>query len=103
MVEVLLDDQFALGPDLVETLTVGVRHDTVGVTMDDEGRTLVALCNWENPVMTYADYEWLMFCVKQAKLDVTEVYLFSAGNFDLELKQEGMIKDNVRLIDGSQL
>ena len=73
------------------------------VATDDEGRTLVALCNWENPVMTYADYEWLMFCVKQAKLDVTEVYLFSAGNFDLELKQEGMIKDNVRLIDGSQL
>ena len=73
------------------------------VATDDEGRTLVALCNWENPVMTYADYEWLMFCVKQAKLDVNEIYLFSAGDFDLELKQEGMIKDNVRLIDGSQL
>ncbi|MCR5420598.1 MAG: ATP-binding protein [Lachnospiraceae bacterium] len=73
------------------------------VATDDNGRTLVALCNWENPLMSYADYEWLMFCVKQAKLDIDSVYLFSAGDFDLELKQEAMIKTNVKLIDGSQL
>ncbi len=73
------------------------------VAMDDEGRTLVSLCNWENPVMNYADYEWLMFCVKQAKLDVNDIYLFSAGDFDLELKQEAMINENITLIDGSQL
>ncbi|MBR5407695.1 MAG: ATP-binding protein [Lachnospiraceae bacterium] len=73
------------------------------VATDDQGRTLVALCNWENPVMNYADYEWLMFCVKQAKLDVNDIYLFSAGDFDLELKQEAMINENIRLIDGSQL
>ena len=73
------------------------------VAMDDDGRTLVALCNWENPVMNYADYEWLMFCVKQAKLDINDIYLFSAGDFDLELKQEGMINEHITLIDGSQL
>lgn len=73
------------------------------VAMDDDGRTLVALCNWENPVMNYADYEWLMFCVKQAKLDVNDVYLFSAGDFDLELKQEDMINEHLTLIDGSQI
>ena len=73
------------------------------VATDDDGRTLVALCNWENPVMSYADYEWLMLCIKQAKLSVDSIYLFSAGDFDLELKQEAMIRDNVRLIDGSQL
>ena len=71
--------------------------------MDDDGRTLVALCNWENPTMNYADYEWLMFCVKQAKLNVNEIFLFSAGDFDLELKQEDMINEHLTLIDGSQL
>lgn len=73
------------------------------VATDDNGNTLVALCNWENPLMKYEDYEWLMFCIKQAKLNVDSIYLFSAGDFDLELKQEAMIKDNIRLIDGSQL
>lgn len=73
------------------------------VAMDDDGRTLVALCNWENPTMNYADYEWLMFCVKQAKLDINDVYLFSAGDFDLELKQEDMINEHLTLIDGSQI
>lgn len=73
------------------------------VAMDDDGRTLVALCNWENPTMNYADYEWLMFCVKQAKLNVNEIFLFSAGDFDLELKQEDMINEHLTLIDGSQL
>ena len=53
--------------------------------------------------MNYSDYEWLMFCVKQAKLSVNDIYLFSAGDFDLELKQEAMINDHITLIDGSQL
>ncbi len=73
------------------------------VAQNDEGKTLVALCNYDKPAMTYADYEWLLYCIKQARLDISVIYLFSAGDFDLELKQEAMLKDNLVLVDSDNL
>ena len=49
-------------------------------------------------MMRYEDYEWLLFCAKQAKLNVDYVYLFSAGNFDEELKFLQNSKKNVKLL-----
>ena len=44
MIEVFLNDQLALGPDLVEALAVGVRHDAVAVAVNDESRALILGC-----------------------------------------------------------
>jgi len=69
------------------------------VGRDEKGRTLLALCNWEKPMMRYDDYEWLLFCAKQAKLPVDYVYLFSAGTFDEKLKFAENSKKNIKLLN----
>ena len=43
MVEVFLNDQFALGPDLMEPFAVGVGHHAVSIAVDDECLALI-LC-----------------------------------------------------------
>ena len=68
------------------------------VAQDVQGRTIIGLCNWEKPVMRYDDYEWLLFCAKQAKLPVDYVYLISAGGFDEKLNAEQKNRANVRLL-----
>ena len=68
------------------------------VARDAQGRTIIGLCNWEKPVMKYEDYEWLLFCAKQAKLPVDYVYLISAGGFDEKLNSEQRNRANVRLL-----
>lgn len=68
------------------------------VAQDAQGRTIIGLCNWEKPMMRYEDYEWLLFCAKQAKLPVDYVYLISAGGFDEKLNAEQKNRANVRLL-----
>lgn len=69
------------------------------VAQDEKGNTLIGLCSWENPVMLYEDYEWLVFCAGKAKLDADYIYLFSASRFDEKLVLEARVKDNIRLMD----
>lgn len=66
---------------------------------DEEGHTLICLCNWEKPVMLYEDYEWLLFCAEKAKLPADHIYLFSASRFDEKLILESKVKSNLKLID----
>lgn len=68
------------------------------VATDGNGRTIIGLCNWEKPMMKYEDYEWLLFCAKQAKLQVAYVYLISAGGFDEKLHLVQKSRANVRLL-----
>lgn len=68
------------------------------VAQDASGRTIIGLCNWEKPAMKYEDYEWLLFCAKQAKLPVDYVYLISNGGFDEKLRLEQGKRANVRLL-----
>lgn len=68
------------------------------VATDENGRTIIGLCNWEKPMMKYEDYEWLLFCAKQAKLQVEYVYLISAGGFDEKLHLVQKSRANVRLL-----
>lgn len=67
------------------------------------GQTLICLCNWEKPMMTYDDYEWLLFCVKKAKLEADYIYLYSGRNFDEKLNLEAKVKQNLKLIPASEL
>ena len=50
-------------------------------------------------MMRHEDYEWLLFCAKQAKLPADYVYLFSAGSFDEELKLLENSRKNIKLIN----
>jgi len=69
------------------------------VGRDDKGKTILALCNWQKPMMRFEDYEWLLFCAKQAKLPADYIYLFSAGTFDEELKLLQNSRKNIKLIN----
>ncbi|HOO29104.1 MAG TPA: DUF234 domain-containing protein, partial [Lachnospiraceae bacterium] len=73
------------------------------VAQDEDGRTLIGCCNWEKSLMTYEDYEWLLFCAEQAKLKADDIYLFTAGGFDEQLKLEANVKKNMYLIDSTRL
>lgn len=73
------------------------------VAQDEEGHTLIGCCNWEKSMLTYEDFEWLLFCAEQAKLTVNDYYLFSAGSFDEKLTVEAKIKKNIYLLDSTQL
>lgn len=42
----------------------------------DDAHTLIGLCSWQKP-MAFADYEWLLFCARKARLKADYVYLFS--------------------------
>ena len=48
--------------------------------------------------MKYEDYEWLLFCAKQAKLPTDYIYLISAGGFDEKLQLAQKSRANIRLI-----
>ena len=73
------------------------------IAQDEEGHTLCGFCSYEKNRMSYEDYEWFMFCVKQAKLKVNDYFLFSSGDFDERIIQEAEEKGNVYLIDASKL
>jgi len=77
---------------------------TIDFVCRDAGEhTLIALCNWEKPMMRFDDYEWLMYCAKQAKITPDYVYLFSAGGFDDGLHFAVSSKKNIKLITLDEL
>ena len=73
------------------------------IATDSGGKTLIALCNWEKPLMTYDDYEWLVFCAGKAELSVDYIYLISSGHFDEKLNLEAKVKQNIWLIGVNDL
>ncbi len=73
------------------------------IAQDEEGNTLCAFCSWVKNKMSFEDYEWFMFCVKQAKLKVRDYFLFSSGSFDERIVLEAQGNENIYLIDSSML
>lgn len=68
------------------------------IAQNEKGETIVSICNWDKPMMRYDDYEWLLFCCKEAKIKVDYVYLFSVKRFDEKLNLEAKVKNNIKLI-----
>jgi AAA+ ATPase superfamily predicted ATPase len=73
------------------------------IATDSEGKTLLGLCSFEKPLLTYDDYEWLIFCAEKANLSADYVYLFSGGRFDEKLRLEAKVKPTIRLIGVDEL
>lgn len=76
---------------------------TIDVIAEGEEKSLVAGCNWDKPMYTYDDYEWLVFCAKKACVEPDYVYLFSVERFDEKLALEAKIKRTLHLITAKEL
>lgn len=72
------------------------------IAQDEEGQTLIGLCNWERP-MTYEDYENLLGYAKKAKINADYVYMYTAFRFDERLNLEAKIRPNLKLVQISDL
>lgn len=72
------------------------------IAQDEEGRTLIGLCNWEKP-MTYEDYENLLLYAKKAKISTDYIYMYTAFRFDERLNLEAKVKSNLKLVQISDL
>lgn len=68
------------------------------VAQDDNGRTLLALCNYEKAILTMDDYEWLLFLAKKAKLVPQNVYMYTIEEFDEKLLEKEKEDAGLRLI-----
>lgn len=73
------------------------------VAQNEEGETIVGLCNWDSPMMRYDDYEWLLFCARKAQIRTDYVYLFSVRRFDEKLNLEAKVKQNLKLISMDEM
>ena len=71
--------------------------------MDNEDRNIICLCEYEKDNISYEDFEWLKFMVKQAKLSGDYYYLFSKKGFDERLLYIAESSDDLFLIDLSML
>ena len=76
---------------------------TIDVIAQGEEKTLIAGCNWDKPMYTYDDFEWLLFCADKACVEPDYVYLFSVERFDEKLALEAKIKKTLRLISAKDL
>ena len=76
---------------------------TIDVIAEGEEKVLIAGCNWDKPMYTYDDLEWLLFCADKAAVEPDYVYLFSIERFDEKLALEAKIKRNLRLISAKEL
>lgn len=72
------------------------------VATDEEGNTLAGLCAFEHEQMRFEDYEWLLFCLEQAKLKTSLIYLFTIGGFDKRLEETALKNPSIRLVDLSK-
>lgn len=68
------------------------------IMQDEEGHTLLALCNYDKPIMRYDDYERLLYLAGKARLDAGCIFLYSVGRFDEKLNLEAKLKKNLTLV-----
>ncbi|MBO5473627.1 MAG: ATP-binding protein [Lachnospiraceae bacterium] len=72
------------------------------IAQDEEGHTLIGLCNWEKP-MTYEDYENLLAYARKAKIQADYIYMYTAFRFDEKLNLEAKIRPNLKLVQITDL
>jgi len=100
----LLDKMGKLPISIVEMGTwVGKVGNIDIVCQDEKNNTLIGYCEFKKDLMSFEDFEWLQFCVKQAKLNADIYYLFSKKDFDERIKEYAEQSGNVVLIDLSKL
>ncbi|MCM1540075.1 MAG: AAA family ATPase, partial [Blautia sp.] len=69
------------------------------VALDGEGRLTVASCSYARQ-MTYEDYEWLLFCMKKARIKGADIRMYCEKGFD-EALQKAAEQGKVKLLSVS--
>lgn len=82
---------------------VGKEGNIDMIVQDEETHTMLVLCNYEKPIMSYEDYERLLYCASKARLRVDFIFLYSIGRFDEKLYLEAKVKKNLTLVSMSEL
>lgn len=94
-------DKLPIMPDVIGEW-VGKEGELDIIAQDEDGRTLIGLCNWEKPV-AYEDYENLLGYARKARINADYVYMYTAFRFDERLNLEAKIKSNLKLIQISDI
>ncbi len=68
------------------------------VAQSENGETIIALCVYDKAMLTYEDYEWLLFCAKKAMIEADYIYLFAGNRFDEKLSLEAKVRKNLKLL-----
>lgn len=68
------------------------------IAQDENGKTLIGVCDWEKPMFTYADYQWILDCTEKARINADYIYLYTASRFDEKLNLEAKVKPNLKLM-----
>ena len=68
------------------------------ISKNDDDQYLVGYCSYEKQMMSYEDYEWFLYCVKQAKIEPIRIYLCSVASFDEKITLEARMKKNIVLV-----
>lgn len=68
------------------------------VAEDEDGKILVGWCNDGNSFMKMEDYEWFLFCLRQAKINPDYIYLFAKDGFDDSLVLLSKSNENIHII-----
>ena len=82
---------------------VGKEGNIDMIAQDEDMHTILMLCNYEKPIMSYEDYERLLYCASKARLRIDYIYLYSIGRFDEKLYLEAKVKKNLALVSMSEL
>lgn len=93
-----LNDKHKLPIDVVKYGTwVGKQGNIDFVLEDEAGKHIIGISVYDKPMLTYDDYEWLIFTAGKAKISSDFVYLFTGNRFDEKISVEAKIKDNISL------
>lgn len=69
----------------------------------EDGKHIVAICNWKEEVMTSAMYEEFLDTVALSEISPDYIYVFSKGAFDAQIKRIEQDNDNVVLVSINEL
>ncbi len=67
------------------------------VASSENGKNILCICEYDKPMLTYDDYEWLLFTADKADIKPDYIYLFSGTRFDEKLSLEAKVRKNLTL------
>lgn len=82
---------------------VGKQGNIDIIAQNDIRENIVGLCSWSENVLTYEMYQKLLDSMEQARVRAKKYYLFSAGDFDENIKKKAAEDDQIVLVDMNRM
>lgn len=73
------------------------------IAQSTDRRNIIGFCNWDKPLMTMQMCEDMALAMEKAKIESNHYYLFSATDFEPELKKYVTMDERFILIDMNEL